>query len=495
MKKAAVYDRWLHVLGGGERHTVAIAAALAKENYQVEVLTHRPTDLDALQKKFGFESLPFTVRYLPELWDYEITPYTKEYDLFVLSSFADIIPSKAKTSLMSVFFPVSLHLTLKEWLTRVVIVPLFRFLFQFPLYVQKDSTTVTVGTNKAKKKIQIQLHFETLALSTVEQLHATSTDVDVSFSKQVLHHSNDVVLTITSETPVRQWQIHFPESEYTQNISAKVRTSGWHKLGQLLMKKVPSFGERFVAGPRKFFREELESYDQILSNSKYTKKWIAQYWGLNTPVVYPPVTIEDYPVSGKQQKWIVSVGRFFVGGHSKKQLEMVEAFRALHKELPDWELHLVGSVNDTQIHRAYYEKVVAAAKDLPVIIHENASFEELTSVLSKSRIYWHATGLDIDEEKHPVMLEHFGLTVVEAMAAGCIPVVINKGGPAEIARDVGYTWNTLEELIHITKHLAQDSDRLQQFKNKAIEASTQYGPSAFETSFKEVLESCTQKSR
>jgi len=254
------------------------------------------------------------------------------------------------------------------------------------------------------------------------------------------------------------------------------------------MNLFPGWKERFQAGPRAFTKAELATYSQIVAISKYTKKWVAKYWGINTPVAYPPVTINEFSSAERQQKWIVSTGRFFVGGHNKKQLEMVEAFKKLHTDLPDWELHLVGSVNDADIHRNYYEKVVKAAEGLPIVFHKNASFEELTSVLGKSRIYWHATGLDINEEKYPVMLEHFGLTVVEAMASGSIPVVINKGGPAEIARDVGYTWDTIDELIHITKHLALDPDRLKQFKEKALEASHLYDKKAFETSFSEVLE-------
>lgn len=489
MKTAGVYDRWLHTLGGGERHTVAIASFLAKKGYQVELLTHRPTKLSSLKKKFGFKNLPFTIRYLPELWDYELTPYTKEYDLFVLSSFADIIPSQAKKSILSVFFPVTLKLTFKEWLTRVVVVPAFRKLFQFPLYIQENTYKTTLATNKPRTTVTFKIQFDKLALSVVEQLQVTSIDAEVNHTLRVLHHTNTVEITATANKPVRQWQVQLPKSEYSLGRTTSLKLSIWNKLGSLLMNLAPGWKERFQAGPRKFTQAELDSYTRIIANSKYTKKWIAKYWGMNTPVVYPPVNIEEFASAERQQKWIVNTGRFFVGGHSKKQLELVEAFKQLHQELPDWELHLVGSVNDADIHRKYYQQVVDAAQGLPVVFHKNASFDELTSVLGKSKIYWHATGLDIDEEKYPVMLEHFGLTIVEAMASGCIPVVIDKGGPAEIARDVGYTWDTVEELIHITKHLAQDPDRLKQFKEKAEKASTLYDQKAFEDNFTEVLES------
>lgn len=488
MKTAGVYDRWLHVLGGGERHTVAIAAFLAKTGYNVEILTHRPTNLAALQKKFGFKDLPFTVRYIQEAWDYELTPYTKEYDLFVLSSFADIIPSEAKKSILSVFFPVSLKVTKKEWLTRSVVVPFVRAITTFPLYIQEDPYQITFATNKPRTKIVANIQFDQLAISTMKQLTVTAIDAKVTHTMRVHHHTNTVEVTAHAHIPVRQWQIHLPASKYSLGTVTKLKLSLWNRFTHKLINLVPGWKERFQAGPRTFTQAELDSYSQIIANSKYTKKWIAKYWGLNTPVVYPPVNIEEFASADRQNKWIVSTGRFFVGGHSKKQLEMVEAFKKLHQDLPEWELHLVGSVNDAEIHQKYYQDVVKAAEGYPVVFHKNASFKELTEVLGKSRIYWHATGLDINEEKYPVMLEHFGLTVVEAMASGCIPVVINKGGPAEIARDVGYTWDTIEELIHITKHLALDPDRLKQFKDKALEASKEYDQENFETSFTEVLE-------
>ena len=42
------------------------------------------------------------------------------------------------------------------------------------------------------------------------------------------------------------------------------------------------------------------------------------------------------------------------------------------------------------------------------------------------------------------MFEHFGITTVEAMAAGCVPVVIDKADQREIVRHVtdGYRWTT-----------------------------------------------------
>jgi len=50
------------------------------------------------------------------------------------------------------------------------------------------------------------------------------------------------------------------------------------------------------------------------------------------------------------------------------------------------------------------------------------------------------------------------MTTVEAMSAGCIPVVINKGGQKEIVEHgtSGFLWNTLDELADYSARIARN---------------------------------------
>src|SRR5260370_621248 len=76
----------------------------------------------------------------------------------------------------------------------------------------------------------------------------------------------------------------------------------------------------------------------------------------------------------------------------------------------------------------------------------------------QSAIYWHAAGLGNDDAAHPEQTEHFGITTVEAMAAGCVPVVINKAGQRETVEHgvSGFLWDTPDELQRYTARLIED---------------------------------------
>ena len=67
---------------------------------------------------------------------------------------------------------------------------------------------------------------------------------------------------------------------------------------------------------------------------------------------------------------------------------------------------------------------------------------------------------NFDAELHPERFEHFGIAVVEAMAAGAVPVVFAAAGPAEIVRHGvdGFHWKTLDELQSFTRQLMNDEE-------------------------------------
>ena len=122
-----------------------------------------------------------------------------------------------------------------------------------------------------------------------------------------------------------------------------------------------------------------------------------------------------------------------------------------------------------------------ALRVLPVHVHLSAPGSVLADLLARASIYWHAGGLGEDPETHPDRFEHFGISVVEAMGAGLVPVVFGAAGPAEVVRDGvdGLQFRTVEELESITATLVGDPGRRSALAASAVRRSADFGPDAF----------------
>ncbi len=222
-------------------------------------------------------------------------------------------------------------------------------------------------------------------------------------------------------------------------------------------------------------RVRLRRYGQVVANSHYTAGWIERRWGRRAAVLEPPVRpIPRLP----KRPMILGVGRFMRGGRSKRQRELVTLFRQLvERGVAGWELHLAGFPGD----RAYVDEVRRAAEGLPVFFHLDVDRSRLETLFGQASIFWHAVGLDEDPEAAPELMEHFGIVTVEAMSAGAVPVVINRGGQPEILGDppCGIRWSTREDCLDATRHLIDDEDSREQLAERAQSRAGRYAFDSF----------------
>lgn len=196
------------------------------------------------------------------------------------------------------------------------------------------------------------------------------------------------------------------------------------------------------------WRRVFASYTRCIANSAFTAGWIRNRWGRDADVVFPPVRAR-FAVRPKE-KLILSVGRFSRIGTQKRQLEMVKAFvRACDKSLRGWEYWCVGGASKSPVDQRYFAEVAEAANGYPVRLIPNAPVDVVRDAYERASVFWHAAGYGIDHHLHPEQAEHFGMSTVEAMSAGCVPVVIRKGGQREIVEDgtSGFLVDTLDELV------------------------------------------------
>jgi glycosyltransferase involved in cell wall biosynthesis len=228
------------------------------------------------------------------------------------------------------------------------------------------------------------------------------------------------------------------------------------------------------------WRRRLVTYRHYFAISEFTRDWTNRRWGIDCSVLPPPVDV-DFAVQPKEPL-VLSVGRFSTMAHTKKQLEMMQAFQQLHAgPLAGWTYASVGGLNSRAENHAYFDRVRQAGRDVSAIVEANLERTRIKDLFERARIFWHATGLGEDADARPELLEHFGIATVEAMAAGCVPVVINRGGQAEIVEHgvSGFVWNTLDELATFTRQLADDDGLWRRMSAAAHARARQFSSQRF----------------
>ncbi|MEY2642860.1 MAG: hypothetical protein RLZZ368_1507 [Actinomycetota bacterium] len=239
----------------------------------------------------------------------------------------------------------------------------------------------------------------------------------------------------------------------------------------------------------------IASYTDFVSNSEYTARWTQEIWGVPSTVVYPavrPVVAADW---ARKTPSIATLGRFFdpIHGHGKKQRDLVDGFVMLDEvgrsrvRDEQWRFVLVGGADAA--NREYALSVKRAALGHPIDVHLNRPRSVVEDTLAEASIYWHGTGYGEVEAKHPERFEHFGIAVVEAMLAGCVPVVYGEAGPAEIVRHGvdGYHWHTLEQLAEFTYELMADPAKRRAMAESAVARGREYSIDRFRSAIDALL--------
>ena len=130
---------------------------------------------------------------------------------------------------------------------------------------------------------------------------------------------------------------------------------------------------------------------------------------------------------------------------------------------------------------AYTEDLRRRARGFPIEFAIDAPFEDLQRFYGEAQIYWHAAGYGERVARNPIKFEHFGISVVEAMANSVVPVVLNEGGPPEVVRDGhdGIVWTTTSELRAGTWNLVRDHQLRATMADRACQASQRFNTDAF----------------
>lgn len=219
--------------------------------------------------------------------------------------------------------------------------------------------------------------------------------------------------------------------------------------------------------------------NQIVCNSEFTKSVIDKEFGTNSKVIYPPVDVDSFKPKRKENI-ILYVGRFSRALQSKGQEHLITAFKKMFDMgVKDWKLVLAGG-NEVGAD-IFIQELRSQSVGYPIEVIESPDFKTLRDLYGKSKIFWSASGYGKNENENPEMMEHFGITVVEAMSSSAVPVVFNGGGHKEIIDEGvnGFLWNIPDELIDKTMEIIQNKN-MYQLGQKAVAKSISFSFSNFE---------------
>lgn len=219
----------------------------------------------------------------------------------------------------------------------------------------------------------------------------------------------------------------------------------------------------------------LSGFDSIVVNSPFTAHWTGERLreaGIHDAppieIVAPPVQsigsgAVRSPLAGRPIK-LVNIGRFYEGPHSKRQDIFLEVIRRLRGRGVEATGSVFGPVVRSDASEQYFNEVAAAAEAMGgVEIVRDASRAELLRTLAEADVYLHCAGFGVDVSLAPQDVEHFGIVIVEAIQAGCYPVVVDAGGPPDILQQVGCgaVYKTVEQAADAVEAWAKADDRPQ----------------------------------
>lgn len=224
--------------------------------------------------------------------------------------------------------------------------------------------------------------------------------------------------------------------------------------------------------------------NETLCNSAYTASVTEEVYGCECQVVNPPVEVAGWPKRAwsERKNAVVMLGRII---SYKRQDLGIEAIRKLRELGYDLEFYIVGHWDDDT---AYNTKIKALESECDWLhVYADVSRVKLMDLVTACKYAIH--GMDG---------EHFGIAVVELMAAGCIPFVPNQGGQAEIVQEQSeYLWyepGNVPDLIRAMRRVLDSESNQSELAGFVYAAAQCYGVNLFSDKIRQhVLNSIRDK--
>lgn len=172
-----------------------------------------------------------------------------------------------------------------------------------------------------------------------------------------------------------------------------------------------------------------------VTQSKFAQNEILKNTGKKLSIIYPPVNQRKFKPHKKRKKHVITLGRCSEEKNQQLILEIAPHF-------PNIDFIIVGK-NCRKINQT---KKIKNIKTLNAL-----SSKKVISLLETALVYF-----------APTIDEHFGISVVEAIAAGCIPLTHDSGGHTETVPEKSLRFKTKNEAIKKLKKILENPEEFAQ---------------------------------
>lgn len=218
----------------------------------------------------------------------------------------------------------------------------------------------------------------------------------------------------------------------------------------------------------------------IISNSNFNKNLIKNTFNRESIVIYPPIDLEKIISNDLMKSDCVAVGSRYLPGQN---LEIVPH---LASKLKGIKFKMIGTAsgNSMKLIEGLRKKCQELGVSDQVEILYNQPFATYVSILFSCKVFL-----------RPLPSEPFGISVIEAMASGCIPLVRKGSGPwvdilEEREGKYGFSFEDVEEAALKIRRIVSDKELLEKMQERIRERLIYFRSMDFDESLLNALEGC-----
>lgn len=246
--------------------------------------------------------------------------------------------------------------------------------------------------------------------------------------------SNNTSFLMTKRKPILSL-IYYPR------IDRVLRNESIHGNSEDNVKLITKVGKKLdqILARNLYKHHRIPSNHVVYTISEFSKNAVIKHYHCpenKVKIIYPPVITDSFNPSKEKKNSVATIARFTPSKNQLMQIKIAE-------QVPNLEFHIMGFAD---IESSYYrqcEKYIKEHNINNVYLHPNINYNSMIDILESSKYFLHT-----------MWNEPFGITTVQGIAAGCVPVVSNSGGQTEIVPINFLRFDTINDAVKILHNLS-----------------------------------------